>query len=145
MNVGRSVLRKFVDVSGLASSSSFSSSTKQSYQYLAGHSIKQQQQKSQQLAPHLASTVRHFTIAKYPPDSGDKQKAEEAIAVSKLEQAASEGDDDDNDDNAKPTFEVDKNDNKKQSAHSSFRELMGESLQPPAGCLWEPGAYDNEV
>lgn len=107
-------------------------------------------------ASRLMIAVRHMTIAKYPPDSGDKQKAEEAVAASKLEQMTASSkpeqqqqtDDDhsDVDDNAKPTFEIDDGSPAGQeSTHSYYRKLMGESLQPPAGCLWEPGTYDNDI
>jgi len=103
-------------------------------------------------------TIRHFTVAKYPPDSGDKQKAEDALAASKRED---NNDDDTTTTSPASTFEIadhnkakdDDDDAEKQTSSGStgsttnayFRKLMGESLQPPAGCLWETGAYDNDI
>ena len=94
-----------------------------------------------------------MTKAMYPPDSGDKQKAQEALEA--REHAI---DDCDDDDNAVTTSLLEEEDGKNLGpgacdtpTHSSVkvaddvRRLMGESLQPPAGCLWAPGTYDNDI
>ena len=106
-----------------------------------------------------------MTQAKYPPDSGDKQKAEEALE--QLEHSSSSTNMNDNEEEEEmgttkmstirtsDVKEDEKNPRPTTTSNTSthhypdvarddVRRLMGESLQPPAGCLWAPGTYDND-